>query len=120
MSLLTDLRSVAATSLEGSELPTHTEVESLVGAVIKTLDAAGITVAKDLLPAQADEIAEPAIVAAGTVAEDDARKLLAELEALKAKFLGSNTAAAPTLAAPATPTVPTSTVPAAPPIEGAS
>lgn len=106
MSLLTDLRTVAATSLEGSELPTHVEVQDLLGAVIKTLDAAGVTVAKDLLPTPEAAVADAAITAAEPVAQSGVDELFAKIRELEAKLEGHSTE-------PAAP-------PAAPPIEGAN
>lgn len=111
MSLLSDLRTVAATTLQGSELPTHVEVQDLLGAVIKALDAAGVTVAKDLLPADVAPVAEAAVEAAAPVAQSEVDKLLAYIHELEAKVEGKTTA---------TPVTPAPAGPVAPPIEGAS
>lgn len=111
MSLLEDLRKVAATNLDGSDLPTHVEVQDLLGALVKTLDAAGVTVAKDLLPAPAAAVAVAAIEATEPTEQGVVSELLAEIERLKDKIEGTPSDST----APADPTVP-----AAPPIEGAS
>ena len=111
MSLLEDLRTVAATSLQGSELPTHVEVQDLLGAFIKTVEAAGITVSKDLLTPPEAAVADAAITAAEPVAETGVSELLAKIHELEAKLEGKP-------AEPAAPAAPG--VPAAPPIEGAS
>lgn len=108
MSLLSDLRTVAATTLSGSELPTHVEVQDLLGAVIKTLDAAGVTVANDLLPKEAAEVADPAIEAAAPVAETETDKLLAYIKHLEAKLEGNAETPA---AAPAVTTTGVTTAP---------
>ncbi|HET9118698.1 MAG TPA: hypothetical protein VFN75_11595 [Pseudonocardiaceae bacterium] len=116
MSLLEDLRKVAATSLNGSELPTHVEVQDLFGALIKTLDAAGVTVAKDLLPAPVAAVADTVITAAAPVEQSGVDDVLAaaqaEIDRLKAEL---ERASAPAPAAPVA-----ETAPVAPPIQGAN
>ena len=116
MSLLEDLRTVAATSLHGSELPTHVEVQDLFGALIKTLDAAGVTVAKDLLPAPVADVAAAAITAAEPVADSELDKALAEVARLQAEL----TSAKASQTAPAAPVATPAAEPVAPPIEGAN
>lgn len=115
MSLLEDLRTVAATSLHGSELPTHVEVQDLLGAVVKTLDAAGITVAKDLLTAPVAAAADAAIEAAAPVEQSAVSELLAKIHELEAKIEGNHTPEAG-VPEPVTP----AGAPVAPPIEGAN
>jgi hypothetical protein len=117
MSLLEDLRTVAATSLQGSELPTHVEVQDLLGAVVKTLDAAGVTVAADLLPKPAAAVADAAIEAAEPVADTGVNELLAKIQELEAKLEGKSQNSS---GATATVVTGGGSKPADPPIEGAS
>ena len=131
MSLLEDLRTVAANSLTGSDLPTHVEVQDLLGAVVKTLETAGFTVAKDLLSPPEAAVADAAITAAAPIADHETTKLLDYIKELEAKLEGKPTEPAPATEpasepAPAEaatapqPWSPSPSTPAAPPIEGAS
>lgn len=118
MSLLEDLRQV---TLSGDQVPAPAEVQSLLGSVIKALEAAGIKVAESLLPAPVDQALAPLAAGAAPVeatVADDAAKALADLfarsEALISKLEGKS-APAPAPASPAA-----VSGPVAPPLPGAN
>lgn len=97
MTFITDLRKLADT-LTGDDVPTQSEIQGVVGALVKTLEHTGVTVAEDLFPEVAPEVA--AVDEAGGVkADTDVTNALSDLveraEAALAKFEGHTAPAAP-------------------------
>ncbi len=78
MSLITDLRA-AGSQLTGDDVPAPSELHQVVGAIVKTLELAGVTVAEDLLPKAADDVINPAVVAAEPAAAAAATDALTAL-----------------------------------------
>lgn len=101
MPLLEDLRKLGET-LVSSEVPNDSETQHLVGALVKTLEAAGTTVTEDLFPAAA-----PAVSAVEAIAAPAADQALVsrihELEQQVESFLSGGTPPAPTEPAPPAP-----------------
>lgn len=82
MSLLEDIRQVAGAIAPG-EAPEHGEIASFVGALIKTLDDAGVKVGDELL-AQAKAAVQPAPATPVTVTSADQTRLAGLMERLEA------------------------------------
>lgn len=89
LDVLHDLGSV----LGGSDLPIHAQLPQVVGAIVKVLDHAGVTVADELYPPEPVAVARPETV--DTIHRAQTNQRLNRVEALLEELLGHIRPAAP-------------------------